>query len=98
MAAGATMREPGSIKRGPRVDTNIDATVVGSDGLETPVVVTNVSRGGFRLKTKSPLRIGERVTLQIEGNGYFRAQIRWALGPDAGGVFIDPTNFDDFAS
>jgi hypothetical protein len=41
------------------------------------------------------LRIGELVTVRVEGDVSLLAQIRWALGNEAGGVFLeagDPTD------
>ena len=61
-----------------------------SDGSEQPVKITDVSSGGFRLQTSDTLPIGEHVFLRVPRYGDFPAQIRWALGPDAGGVFLEP--------
>ncbi len=52
-----------------------------------PVTVTNLTAGGFRIEGTEFLRIGEYVGLQVEHYGEFPAQIRWALGTEAGGVF-----------
>jgi len=52
-----------------------------------PVTVTNLTAGDFRLEGTEFLRIGEYVGLQVEHYGEFPAQIRWALGTEAGGVF-----------
>ena len=40
-------------------------------------------------------RIGERVHLKTKRHGDFPAQIRWALGHEAGGRFLDSTNLPD---
>ena len=84
------MREPGEIKRAPRVDTHIRATVTDSDGGTVEVVVTDVSREGCKLTTDGSLTIGEKVTINIDRYGSYPAQIRWALGNDAGAVMLEP--------
>ena len=84
------MREPGQIKRSPRVDTRFEASLVDSDGNQHRVVVTDISREGCRLETDGSLRIGEQVQLEVPKYGTFPAQIRWALGNEAGAVFLEP--------
>jgi hypothetical protein len=59
-----------------------------SDGTEHRVTITDVSAGGFRLQTGETMPIGEHVYLRVPRYGDFPAQIRWALGEDAGGVFL----------
>ena len=80
----------GHISRKPRVQVAHRATVVLSDGSEHPVTITDVSSGGFRLSSEQTLPIGEHVFLRAAGYGDFPAQIRWALGAEAGGVFLEP--------
>lgn len=84
------MREPGTVKRAPRVDTNFKASLVDSDGNSLPVVVIDISREGCRLETNETLRIGEKVQIAVPKYGTFPAQIRWALGNEAGAVFLEP--------
>ena len=84
------MREPGQIKRAPRVDTRFEATLKDSDGHVVPVKVMDLSREGCRLETDGSLKIGERVEIQVPKYGSFPAQIRWALGNEAGAVFLEP--------
>lgn len=83
-------RIPGHIARTPRVSVAHEATLVMSDGSEHAVTITDVSSGGFHLRTKETLPIGARVFLRVPRYGDFPAQIRWALGDDAGGVFLEP--------
>jgi hypothetical protein len=61
-----------------------------SDGSEHSVTITDVSSGGFRLSTEDTMPIGEHVFLRVARYGDFPAQIRWALGTEAGGVFLEP--------
>jgi hypothetical protein len=84
------MREPGRIKRAPRVDTKFEACLTDSDGGKIPVVVTDISREGCRLETDGSLKIGEKVQLEVPKYGTFPAQIRWAVGHEAGAVFLEP--------
>ena len=84
------MREPGFIKRAPRVDTNFEASLTDSDGHRVPVVVLDISREGCRLETDGTLRIGEKIEIEVPKYGTFPAQIRWALGHEAGAVFLEP--------
>src|SRR3954454_7100542 len=78
--------------RAPRIDLRRSAALINSDGVEIPVVVLDVSRGGFRLEVSEELRIGEPVTLRAEHGDGFPAEIRWALGNEAGGVFLAPVD------
>ena len=57
-----------------------------ADGTESAVTIINVSQRGFRLKTSVTPAIGENVILRGAA-GDVPAQIRWALGDDAGGIF-----------
>ena len=84
------MREPGQIKRSPRVDTRFKATLIGSDGGRHDVIVTDISREGCRLEAEDMLKIGETVQLEVPKYGLFPAQIRWALGNEAGAIFLEP--------
>ena len=84
------MREPGQIKRAPRVDTRFKATLIDSDGGKHLVLVTDISREGCRLEAEEVLKIGETVQLEVPKYGLYPAQIRWALGNEAGAVFLEP--------
>lgn len=84
------MREPGFVKRAPRVDTNFKASLTDSDGHKVPVVVLDISREGCRLETDGSLKIGEKIELEVPKYGTFPAQVRWALGNEAGAVFLEP--------
>ena len=88
------MREPGHIKRAARVDTRIDTFLTDSDGNRIPVVVIDISRDGCRMETSAMLRISEKVKLEVPKYGTFAAQIRWALGNEAGAVFLEPVFVD----
>ena len=85
-------RTPGYIKRAPRIDMRRPAVLIDAQGGETEVVVTDISSGGFRLEVEEAPRIGEHVRLRVDRGEEYPAQIRWALGNEAGGVFL--TNVD----
>ncbi len=85
-------RIPGHISRRPRVSVAHDATLVMSDGSEHSVTITDVSSGGFHLRTEETVPIGEHVFLRVARYGDFPAQIRWSLGSEAGGVFLEPVD------
>ena len=87
-------RTSGFNKRSPRIDVHRRAVLINSDGVQIEVTVLDISSGGFRLKVPDPLRIGEFVTLGVERHEQFPAQIRWALGDEAGGVFLAPVAYD----
>lgn len=88
------MREPGFIKRSPRVDTNFETSLTDSDGNIVSVTVVDLSREGCRLETEANLKIGENVEIRVPKYGSFPAQIRWALGNEAGAVFLEPVFLD----
>lgn len=89
------MREPGQIKRAPRVDTRFSTKLTDSDGNTIAVTVIDISREGCRLQTSDGLlRIGENVQIEVPKHGSFAAQIRWALGNEAGAVFLEPVFVD----
>ena len=85
-------RLPGQISRRQRIEVSHDAKLVTAQGAEHRVTITDVSAGGFRLHSDVTMPIGEHVFLRVDRYGDFPAQIRWALGPDAGGVFLEPVN------
>ena len=85
-------RVPGQISRRQRVRVSHDAKLVTAQGVEHEVTITDVSAGGFRLRSGVTMPIGEHVFLRVDRYGDFPAQIRWSLGPDAGGVFLEPIN------
>jgi len=88
------MREPGQVKRAPRVDTRFSTRLTDSDGTVVDVVVVDISREGCRLQTDGALKIGEKVEIEVPRHGNFPAQIRWALGSEAGAVFLSPVFLD----
>ena len=83
-------RDRSQIKRAPRIDTRHEAIVVDTEGRKYVATVLDLSSGGFRLRSDETFKIGEYVAIRVSGYGDFSAQIRWTLGGEAGGVFLDP--------
>ena len=82
-------------QRLPRVQTRLEATLVNSDGVELQVEVTNLSGGGFRLRTTKPLTVGTDVSLRVVNYGDFPAHVRWVNDCEAGGTFLEPVLLKD---
>lgn len=91
-------REPGHVKRAPRVDALHCAMVIKDDGQVSEVSVTNVSDVGCRIEGRALPGIGEVVTLHVDGRGKSVAKVRWSFGMAAGLVFIDPEGLTLLAS
>lgn len=90
-------RLPGFDKRAPRIDVRRPAVIINSDGVEFAVVLLNVSSAGFRLTTLGDsFHPGELVTMRVARQEELKAQIRWSLGADAGGVFLTAANPSSF--
>lgn len=53
-------------------------------------MVRNIAIGGFMVECPVALEIGSPVLLDIPGIGPVKAQVRWQIGPQVGGMFIDP--------
>jgi hypothetical protein len=85
-------RVPGQISRRQRIQVSKVAKLVTAQGVEHQVTITDVSAGGFRLHSDVTMPIGEHIFLRVDRYGDFPAQIRWALGGDAGGVFLEPVS------
>lgn len=83
-------RDRNWIKRAPRIDGEHDALVADGAGCQYTVRILDISGSGFKLEGKETFRIGEYVGIRVSKYGDFSAQIRWALGNQAGGVFLDP--------
>ncbi|MEA3011413.1 MAG: hypothetical protein QOJ91_3105 [Sphingomonadales bacterium] len=54
------------------------------------VKVRDVSTSGFMAECGELVRIGSYVSLDVPGIGPVKAQVRWQLGGQMGGMFVDP--------
>lgn len=89
------MRKPGEIKRDTRIDVAARGTLIDSDGVESEVEVLDLSAGGCRVRTDGSPMIGEMVRLRVGRIGDYPAQVRWALGGEAGLQFTGPAELPE---
>ncbi len=89
------MREPGQTKRPVRIDLDAPAMLIDSEGVEMSVSVLDLSSGGCRLKTDGTPIIGEHVRLRVGRVGEYPAQVRWAIGEEAGLQFTGPVELPE---
>ena len=92
MSRNAKRGGPGYTERHPRVSVHCDAVLCEADGCELAVVITDVSRDGFRLMSRCELEVGAEVQLRMAKMEPVRAMIRWTRGYEAGGVFLEPVS------
>lgn len=78
------------LKREPRVSVREEAVLIEEDGCALDVVITDISREGFRLESRAELEVGAEVWLRVAKLEPVRAVIRWTRGTEAGGVFLEP--------
>ena len=90
MRTNARIMEPGYAQRETRVAVRCDAVLTEADGCELDVVITDVSRDGFKLESRSELEIGAEVLLSVAKLAPVKAIIRWTCGREAGGIFLEP--------
>jgi len=84
------MGNHGERRHAPRLDLRRRAKLINSDGVECDIVLLDLSGTGVRLSIDDSLRIGELVTLKIDGAEELRARICWHLGSEAGGILVTP--------
>ena len=87
--------DDGQIKRASRLKIYHDAMLVDSSGRQYAVTVLDISTTGFRAQCDETLKIGEYVALRVPRYGDFQAQIRWSVGDEAGGMFLNPVVLPD---
>jgi hypothetical protein len=73
--------------RPPREAADEKASLYLQDGGETPIVVRNVSDGGFMAETGRFVWIGSRIAVAWSDGGIRHAQVRWALPGRFGAAF-----------
>jgi hypothetical protein len=84
------MQKPSDGSQRPRrIDVELPAVLTTSDGHAYKVLVRDLSAEGFRLELDDELVIGEAVLLQVGREPACRAEIKWALGREAGGIFVE---------
>jgi hypothetical protein len=83
------IRDPGPTSRPTRIDINIGALLTTADGHSFAVVIRELSAKGFRLEHDDDLLVGEHVSLKVGSDDAVAAEIKWALGREAGGQFLE---------
>jgi len=90
MKRNSGQKVPGYASRDPRIAVRCEAILIESDGCTLDVVITDVSREGFKLETRSELEVGAEVMLLVTKLAPVKALIRWTCGKEAGGIFLEP--------
>ena len=75
-------------ERPTRIDVNIHAVLTTADGHSFKVVIRDLSAKGFRVALDDEVLVGEQVSLQVGSREAMRGEIKWALGREAGGHFL----------
>jgi hypothetical protein len=89
--------ERGLIHRRPlRLHVKQPCVVHPFGGPPVDALLEDVSRRGFRVSSNALLLVGSEVVLDVPGLGQIGAQIRWALGSEAGGIFRSRIDDDMF--
>jgi len=86
-------RPPGYIKRAPRIDFSRFALLIDSKGVEQQVTMLDISSSGFKVQVADLPMIGDVVMLRVDKSAPVKAQIRWAVDDQAGGVFLSPVDY-----
>lgn len=76
--------------RPERVEIDRSSTLRHQGAGDFAVQVRNVSTEGFMADCLEPVLIGSYVSLDLPGHGPVHAQVRWQLGRQFGGRFLDP--------
>jgi len=90
MTMSSKIEAAGYARRDPRIAVRCEAVLIEHDGCTLDVVITDVSRDGFRLESDSKLEVGSEVMLLVTKLAPVKAMIRWTCGHEAGGVFMEP--------
>jgi hypothetical protein len=81
-------------RRGARLAVDGESVSLNPDDPEdrytVEVKVHNLSSAGFMAECAQPVLIGSYVTLDVPGIGAVQAQVRWQIGSQMGGMFLDP--------
>lgn len=77
-------------RRAARLAAGGNASLTPQNLYEVEVKVRNLSPCGFMAECAAPVRIGSYVSLEVPGIGPVHAQVRWQIGAQMGGMFLDP--------
>jgi hypothetical protein len=77
-------------RRSERKGVDGQADLSAQNKCQFEVRVRNLSASGFMAECDEAVQIGSYVTLEVPGVGPVNAQVRWQIGIQMGGMFIDP--------
>jgi hypothetical protein len=80
------VQQPGDARRMPRIELQVTA-LLETEGRREFVTVRNLSDGGARLDTRSPLAVRQQVVLTLDGFRAVPASVRWTKDGSAGIAF-----------
>jgi len=88
-------QDPGfKTRRTGRLHIDQPASMQPQNWYNIEVKVRNVSTCGFMAECGEPVRIGSYVSLDVPGVGPVHAQVRWQIGVQMGGMFLDPISLN----
>lgn len=70
--------------RGVRRDVALEVVARREDGSSHEVAITDISRDGCQLRTRTEFEVGETIVIEHDVLGKLKAQIRWVFGERAG--------------
>ena len=76
------------LDRDKRVSVDLAGDLTTEDGVVVTVRVLDLSASGFRLMADDELLLGEHVSLRIGREDGLPATIKWVVGREAGGSFL----------
>jgi len=81
-------------RRTQRLAVEQSARMRSQNWYQVEVKVRNVSTCGFMAECAAPVMIGSYVSLDVPGVGPVHAQVRWQIGLNMGGMFLDPISLN----
>ncbi len=77
-------------ERGVRRNVALEVVVIRDDGTSSTVEMTDISRDGCQLRTRTEFEVGETITIDHEVLGKIPGQVRWMCAGRAGLKFVRP--------
>ncbi|RJF85717.1 PilZ domain-containing protein [Sphingomonas cavernae] len=98
LAESTTVRRKGApAPRAPRLPTSCWADIR-IDGHPQRASLLDLSQGGAKLRTRTPLEMGAILILSVPGLEPMRGVVRWVRGDNAGIAFLEPIAFAALAA
>ena len=66
----------------------INVTAIREDRTAEPVMITDLTFDDCQITSAATFEVGERVNLQLQGQGWIEAQVKWTIGDRAGMTFV----------